>query len=73
MSELIAASQPAAPVSVPARATTEGRATKNWNGVAEGDRNNELFRKACDLRERRVPEELAAELALYLRVGTATS
>ena len=50
---------PAAPVSVPARATTEGRATNGWNGVAEGDRNNELFRKACDLRERRVPEELA--------------
>lgn len=30
-----------------------------WDGVAEGSRNNELFKKACDLRERRVPLEMA--------------
>ena len=41
------------------QACATGRSQKGWNGVAEGGRNNELFRKACDLRERRVPEELA--------------
>lgn len=60
LAELVtAASAPVAPASVPANATTEGRATNGWGGVAEGGRNSELFRKACSLVGRRVPEELA--------------
>ncbi len=39
--------------------SASGTKGNGWGGVPQGQRNNELFRKACDLRERRVPEDLA--------------